>query len=156
MSNAPPAPLPPAVPPAAKKKSGCLVALAVAGGVLLLFGSVGLGIAWHYGLLARLGLGAKLVYDGVKELRALGCDQVMVLDSDDLGEVIGKTGPHNEKRIVTCLGRSANVPTCDEAAAAYVRVVGKAEGGFVASVRKTDGAGDRCSERYEEDGARAQ
>jgi hypothetical protein len=156
MQNAPPAPT--AQP--AKKKRGCFVALALFGGAILLFILAGLGVAWHYGFLGKLGRGMKLAYDGTnapgaKELRGLGCDTVMILDADDLGEVVGKTGPHSEKRIVTCVGRAANVPTCDDAAAAYVRAVGTSGDPFVVTVRKTDGRADHCTERYAEDGTRA-
>jgi hypothetical protein len=161
MQNANPAPAP-ATPaqPAKKKGRGCLVVLAVFGGGALLVVVVALGVAAHFGWLSKLGRGAKLVYQGssapgAKELRALGCDQVMVLNADDLGQLVGKTGPHSEKVVVTCVGRGSSVPTCDDAAAEYVRAVGKPDGPFIVTVRKTDGKADHCTERYADDGTRA-
>ncbi len=144
----------------AKKNRGCVVALALFAVGAILVGGTGLGLAWHFGYLEKIGRGAKLAYDatnapGTSELRTAGCDQAMVMNTDDLAPLVGKTGPHTEKLIVTCIGRSTNVPTCDDAASAYVRAVGTATAPFVVTVRKTDGKADRCIERYATDGTRA-
>jgi len=159
MQSATPAPN--AQPAEKPKKSGrgCLVALGLFVGGAVLVGGVGLGLAWHYGVLEKVGRGAKLAYDatnapGAKELRALGCDQAMIINADDLAPLVGKPIPRVEKIIVTCIGRSTSVPTCDNAAMAYAHAAASPQA-FVVTVRKTDGNADHCMGRYAEDGTPA-
>jgi hypothetical protein len=140
---------------------GCVLAIGLFAAGVVLVGGVGLGLAWHSGLLGKLHRGVKLAYDGsnapgAKELRAMGCDQAMILNADDLAPLVGKTAaPRAEKIIVTCIGRSTAVPSCDDAALAYAHAIGPPQGGFIVTVRKTDGKGEHCMGRYAEDGALA-
>ena len=177
--NAPP-PYPPPPgnppPPAAAKKgpSGCLVALAIVGGIVALIGlAVGV-VAYRFAtspdgkkIVSAVASGATLIAKaqnapGTAELRARGCKPVMVIDAADveaIAEAFGDGGTpsvsDDERVHVQCVpARGVAAPTCNDVAATYVAAVGRAAGPFAVTVGAS-GSAPMCTGRYLADGAPA-
>jgi hypothetical protein len=176
--NAPP-PYPPPPgnppPPAAKKgPSGCLVALMIVGGIVVLIGLVLGVVAYRFAtspdgkkIVSAVASGATLITKaqsapGTAELRARGCKVAMVIDAADLeaiAEAFGDGGTprasDGERVQVQCApGRGVAAPTCNEVASTYVAAVGRAAGPFAVSVG-ANGSAPTCTARYLADGTPA-
>ena len=164
--------MPPAPQPRPKKSgNGCLIALAVVGGLaVLLVVVVGAGI-WRFAgtkegkaMFSAIGEATKAAAEaqsapGAAEVRALGCDQAMVVDvarMSKLFEQLDASAPRKEEYsvMVMCqvglLGHGA--PTCDEVAGAYRTAVGTLPGPFVAHVKHQGRSGEVCSTLYDAGG----
>jgi hypothetical protein len=181
--DAPPPPPPPAYPPPApghaprppakKSGNGCLVALSVVGGIILLGGLVTAFFVYRFvsspagqKLVSAVASGATLVSEattapGTKELRAIGCNPAMVIDgaqvlaiADALGDGGKTTVPPGEDRlaVVCATPRGATKPTCADVAATYVAAVGRAAAPFAVSVGASNGGKPQCEERFSADG----
>jgi len=170
MMPYPPAPY--AAPPPKKGVSGCVIALAIVGGIVLLGGiAAGIGIyAFATSDIGKttfkvLGEGTKIVQEGMKapgtpEIRALGCEQAMVLDMKDFAALMsdildaGPDAAMPEGLMVTCQVRSASrAPSCDDVAATYVGAVGVARSQFVVSVQQQGNSNPLCQSTYDATGA---
>lgn len=165
-----PFPAPPR-PPEKKGKSGCLIAVMIVGGVVVL-GIVGSLIAAAVffssekgrNIASALGKGmeamqAGIAAPGTDELRALGCSTAAVLKAGDLMEIVepffdagSKEHPEErEKLMVMCrvdLGKP--LPSCDEVAKVYVTAVGAAAAPFVVAVQGQGSGKAACSNAYTE------
>jgi hypothetical protein len=172
--NAPPPAYGPPPTRAPKKNSGCLIALAIVAGILVLGGiAVAIGVyAFMRSDSGKLVAGA--IHSGVQiaaeaqnapgtaELRAMGCDTAMVMDMAKL-EAMGSAfadasarAPTSSIRIaVVCQSRRAAPPTCDQVATTYVQAIGRASGKFSAQVQSSAGTRS-CSGIYSPEGTRAE
>jgi hypothetical protein len=175
--GAPPLGFPPGGPPrgplpAPKKKgsSGCLIALAIVGGLLILI----VGIA-AYGVYrvsqspeGRKVFGAirevqRTAVDaatapGTAELRRLGCQQAMVMDLNNMVKLFaGDAGlpagtEEGPMLLVNCqLGLLAKSIPCGEVARTYVAAVGSAKGPFQVHVT-APAKGPQCVECFDQTG----
>jgi hypothetical protein len=167
---------PPVQAPRPPKKSGgkgCLIALAVVGGIVLLVGAVGAFFVYRFAnspdgkkIVSAVASGASLVATaatapGTNELRALGCKTAMVFDAADLEAIANTLGDggtaqiaHGERLAVACAtGRGATAPTCDQVAAAYIAAVGRATGPLTVRVG-ANGESPTCEEMYSATGDR--
>jgi hypothetical protein len=159
--------------PAPKKSGrGCLIALAIVAGVLLLLVVIA-GLAIHraasspegrkvLGLVrdtARV-VGESASAPGTKELRALGCDSAMVMDMNSWLRVFGADGgvprpPGQLDLFIICgAGVFKTPPACDQVAQTYVGAVGAARGSFQVMVQKQGRQRPLCAVCYEADGKR--
>ncbi|HSQ65950.1 MAG TPA: hypothetical protein VLM85_22165 [Polyangiaceae bacterium] len=162
----------PAAPPPKKGMSGCMIALLVVGSVALLGGIVvGVGIYLFATsdagktAIKVIGEGSKLAEKGMNapgtpELRALGCEQAIVLDMKDVTALMGDlidAGPDAgmpEGLMVTCQVRGgARAPSCDDVAATYVRAVKSAGSEFVVTVQRQGDSHPLCESTYDASGA---
>jgi hypothetical protein len=164
---APPAPVQP------KKGRGCLIAIAILGGFFVL-GGLGVGFfVWRVAnseegrkIVSAVSSGAQMVQEatnapGTAELRALGCQTAAVLDAEKLAQFAAQFGDaghvdmEGARLAVTCqVKRGAGAPTCDQAAATYVRAIGgHAAGVFDMSVQVANEHGASCEGRYDASGA---
>ncbi len=160
----------------AKKKGGLpgfFVALLIFGGVVctgilvcvvllvrFLYTPEGRKIAHAVGDTAKLMQEAQRA-PGTKELRALGCDPAMVVDTDRMIDVIqsfGDGGPSptlEDKAMVTCaVGLLGDAPSCDDVARTYVRAVPEPGGSFIVQVQRQGGGRPNCNGRYAADGSK--
>jgi hypothetical protein len=143
--------------PPKKKRSGCLTFLALVGAGALLVGSVVMFVAWRHGWLEKVWHGGKIAYEGMnapgtKELHALGCNQSMVVNADDVGRLIGKDGPHDVAIVVVCMVSGETAPSCNDVAEAYVQALDGGAGSPFAVTVRNNGTGKHCTERYAADG----
>jgi hypothetical protein len=176
--NAPPPYPPPGnPPPAAAKKgpSGCVVALAIVGGIVALIALLVGIVAYRFAnspdgkkIVSAVASGATLVAKaqnapGTAELRARGCKLAMVLDTADLEAIAATLGDDggapkassDERVVVQCApARASAAPTCNEVASTYVAAVGRAAGPFAVSVGAS-GAAPTCTGKYLADGTPA-
>ena len=98
---------------------------------------------------------------GTAELRALGCQQAMVMDAQKIGDIVGqfgdagalKSGPH---LVVTCdAGNAAKAPTCDQVASTYAHAVGgRAASSFEVTVDARHDKTANCAVAYDAEGKR--
>jgi hypothetical protein len=167
-----PGPSPYAQSPTPKKGHGCLIALAIVGGLIAL-GVLAIvigGYAFIHSdsgkkVVGAIASGAQMAAEaqnapGAAELRGIGCDQAMVMDMkkfQELGSafVDGGTQPPSKLPIsvtVVCQSHRGNAPSCDQVAATYVEAVGHASGKFSAQV-SISGA-NACSALYSPEGAK--
>lgn len=143
--------------PQRKKRSGCMTFLALVGIGGLAVVAVVTFVAWRHGWLEKVWRGGKLAYEGMnapgtKEMHALGCDQAMVMNADEVGRLIGKDGPHDVAIVVVCIARSERAPSCNDVAEAYVQAQDGGAGSPFAVTVRNNSTGKHCTERYGADG----
>ncbi len=166
----PPPQAPQQAPPAPKKGSnGCLIALAIVGGlVLLVVGVVAFGVYRFagskegkavFGVLGDMtkAMGEAQSAPGAAEVRALGCDQAMVMDMEKMGslfEYLDAGTPNGAfSTVVICqVGVLAKPPRCDDVAKTYVAAVKAPARGFAVNVNHS-GSG-ACSTLYDVHGTK--
>ena len=160
-------------PPAKKSSSGCLVALAVVGGILLV-GFIGVVVAVTYFLRTKegkmvvsvVGEGAKIVTEaqnapGAREIRAAGCAQGTVMSLDRWAKLYAKidadasTAPPAlvAQVLVACTAPLLRTPpSCEDIARAYLAAVPAPTGNFLVQVTVPGDRHPRCSRIYAPDG----
>jgi hypothetical protein len=158
-------------PPHKKSGNGCLVALGVVGGLfVLVLALAGLGI-WKLAstpqgkaMFSAIGEATKAAAEaqsapGAAQVRALGCEQAMVMDMtrwSKIFEQLDASVPQSSEFsvLVVCqvgsVGGSA--PSCDEVARVYRSAVGDSARPFAASVKRSGRGGEICSSVYGADG----
>jgi hypothetical protein len=163
---------PPGPAPKKKSGSGCVVALAVVGGLALLAAGVVAFGAYRFAtseegkvILSAVGEGARLLAEaqsapGAAEVRGLGCDQAMVVDMDKIGTLVeqfdaGKAPPGTFSKMVTCqIGYfESKTPSCDDVARTYVAAAGPPPRGFAVSVSRQGGEA-LCTTIHQPDGTK--
>ncbi len=161
----------PAAPPPKKGMSGCLIALLVTGGVALL-GAVAVAVAIYAFATSKVGKTTiKIIGEsrkiaekgmsapGTPEIRALGCEQAMVIDMKDFAALMSDildAGPDAgmDGLMVTCQVRAgARPPSCDDVATTYVRAVKSASSEFVVTVQRPGDSKALCEATYDASGA---
>lgn len=166
-------PFPPA-PPKKSSSSSCLViALVVVGCAVLAIGSAAFFI-WREagGLLGGMKDLAAIMIDaqsaeGAAEVRDLGCDEAMVVDTGKLEDVLTKLEAEIAKKenrkpkpvdfkaegshLVICKVNAGKAPTCDEVAKTFSKAASPRDK-FLVSVSKGSGS-ENCSMAYTKDGA---
>lgn len=166
-----PSPLSP--PPAAKKpsgcSSGCLIALLVVGGVVMIIGLVGVFALWRAAsseegqkVMKAIGKGAQLAARGIngpgaQEVRDLGCPEAFVLDMNEMMDLVelftdGGLKDVGTSVMVMCQGSFGQLPSCDEVAKAYLTAKGRPPGDFVVMVKTKNQKKEQCTRRYSETG----
>ncbi len=168
-----PPPRMPMAPPAKKGMSGCLVALLVVGGVALVF-AIAVGVGVYLFATSSTGKtafkvineGSKLAEKGINapgmtELRALGCDQAITLDTNDVGALVGDlfdggfdSGMPAQLMIACQVRDPAKAPKCDDVAAEYLRAVKTPIHEYVVSVQRQGDSTTICESTYDTSGAR--
>ncbi len=151
---------------------GCLIALSAFGVVFLL--SVIVGGAVIYKLLdspegrkivSAVADTTKLTQEamtapGATELRKLGCDPAMIMDTERMGAIVSQFvadaggAPLADKTLVMCqvgmLVKTA--PTCEEVAKTYLAAVPSPAGAFRVQVSASGDAEPKCQKRYSQAG----
>ena len=95
---------------------------------------------------------------GTPELRALGCDQAMVIPMKDFAGVLADLDAAGanavpDELLVTCqVGTFGTMPTCDQVASTYVAAVGSANGDFFVTVTRQGSGHSECEQTYDADG----
>jgi hypothetical protein len=155
-------------PPAKKKGNGCLVALGIFAGILVL-GAIAAGIGIYvfsqsdegkhaFGIMKE---GIKAAQEGANapgtpELRELGCQQAIVLDMNKLMKHFdaGQAKSDEPLLMVTCQATATGTPpTCDDVARTYVKAMGgHAESPIAVVVQVPFKPGKQCRRYYSEDG----
>jgi hypothetical protein len=164
---------PPSPQPTAKKKSssGCLIALAIVGGLaVLVMAVVGFGV-WRFAsskegkaIIGAVGEMATIVAEaqsapGAAEVRELGCDQAMVLDLDRMVKIfkmLDAGAPHESYSVMVICQVGVlhgDPPSCDRVASTY-RAAVNATRPFAASVTRSGSHGEVCSILYDAKGNR--
>jgi hypothetical protein len=165
----------PAQPPKKKKGNGCLIALAITGGVVLVGGILVGTCAYKAAtskegrqIIGAMGETAKIMEEaqkapGAKELRASGCATAMVMDMERMagafsGLVDGGIPPPKDKDVkvmIMCqVGVFGSAPTCDAVAKTYLSAVGgTASGRFTAQVTQQGNNRPKCSKTFDASGA---
>ncbi|HEX3345486.1 MAG TPA: hypothetical protein VHS09_12970 [Polyangiaceae bacterium] len=170
MQAAPPPPIPPK-----KKRSGCLLALAIVGGVALVLVAV-VGFAVYrfasskegkmvfgtIGDMAELAAEAQRA-PGTKQVAALGCDTAMAMDMDKMQRIMhdrldaASAKPLPFSRMVVCqVGVFAkSPPSCGDVARTYVAAAGPPDRGFAVNVQRNGGGSSPlCSVLYDPAGVK--
>lgn len=161
-------PQPPSRPAGAQQQkgpSGCLIAVIVAGALgalLCIAGAVLVGAAAQspegrraVSMMSKgVSAAAKAMSaPGAKEVRAAGCPEAMVMDTNELagffGELFdGGVGPKRAlSALVLCQG-SFGLPTCDDVAAAYRAAPGVKAGPFTVVVKRKGSQENECEHDY--------
>jgi hypothetical protein len=163
--------------PPAKKNRGCLIALAIVGGIVLLVVVAGGFGVYHF---MRSPDGQKIVTalkettsiateamkaPGTAEIRGLGCDQAMVMDMERLKQLAKnlddkaepppeEEGEQQFRRMITCqVGVfSKKEIGCDTIASTYVQATGATPDPFVVVVQSQGSKEPQCSSLYAGDG----
>ena len=169
---------PRANPPAqAQKKkggNGCLVALGIVGGLLLLFAILAGVVLWRVlrtdeaqAVIGAVGDATKAVKKGLnapgtEELRKLGCEEAAVIDLADFMQIAnrfikdgGAVDPTKvDGRMVTCgLTAFQKDLTCDQVAKAYVAALGgRSDKPFSLTVQRQGHDRALCEVEYDEHG----
>jgi len=165
-------PVPPR-PVAKKSDRGCLIALAIVGGLMaLVVGVAAIGIysfsksPQGKAVFGAIGDMSEIITEaqkapGTKEVRGLGCSQAMAMDVDKLTKIMarfdagGGPPPQFSKMVVCQVGLLGTPPTCDAVARTYVDAAGPPDRGFAVSVQKGTGKAQTvCSTLYEPDGTK--
>ena len=166
-----------------KKGSGCGIALAIVGGIILLLivlAFVGGAVAFfkmsrsEEGRRVMSGMAdmGKMVIEsatapGTTELRAAGCESAMITSTKKMMGTITKFVPP-EKRdgasldqiqdvlIVMCNKNlfSSDALDCAKVASVYGKAVPSAPAQFIVTVKKQGNRGDQCAGYYRADGSR--
>jgi hypothetical protein len=164
-------------PVAPKKKSGngCVLALAIVGGLGLL-AFIGIGVAVYVfahskegkAVLGTIGDMTEIMSEaqnapGTKEVRALGCDQAMAVDFEKMERVISerfdaggsKTSAFSMMVICQVGVFDKSPPTCDAVARAYLSAAPEPARGFTVTVQRGNNSKQAvCSTLYDPKGAR--
>jgi hypothetical protein len=166
---------PPPPPEVAKKKgSGCVLLLVIAGGFALLVLLLALLALGYFAstpegqkvvTVARETFGAMQEFQnapGAKEVRALGCDQAMIIPMDRVMEIAapfvdGGTAelpPGSPRLTITCVAPwTASPPKCQAIADTYVRAVGgRAQGVFLVTTQRPGSQKPACTSMHSESG----
>lgn len=165
-------PYAPQPPPQRKSGRGCLIAVAVVGGLMLLSALV---LVVGFVLFAQsdvgkttfkvIGEGTRIAQKGMKapgakEVRALGCDQALVIDASDIAEFMeildaGDAAGMPQTSFVSCqVSGMSKAPSCDDVATTYVTAIGgSAPNGFIVSVTRQGSSQPVCQSMYDEEGA---
>jgi hypothetical protein len=170
MPHSPPPP-PPRSPPR-RSNRGCVIALAVVGGVgTLVVGGAAFGI-YRFAhseqgkmLVGTVGDVAGLALDaqhapGAKEVAALGCDSAMAMDMDRMQRILHErmdasaSPPAAFSVMVVCqVGMFGKAPACEDVARTYLAAAGPPARGFVVSVQRGAGrARPICAALYDSGG----
>ncbi len=163
---------PPGVPAPKKSGHGCLIALGITGGVLLLL-AILVGVVVHRAATSPEGrkvlgmvrdtarvVGESASAPGTKELRDLGCESAMVMDLNSWLKVFAAdAGPPKstgqlELFVICAAGMFKTPPSCEQVAQTYVRAVGSARGPFQVMVQKQGRNKPVCAVCYDQSGAR--
>lgn len=161
----------PIAPPPKKGMSGCVIAMIVVGVVGFVTAIVG-GVILYFVATSDtaqtafkvLGEGTKIAQKGLTapgttELRALGCEQAMVIDLKEVGTTMmdifdaGIDASLPEGLMVTCQVRRGRAPSCDDVASTYVRAVGTASAEFTVTVQRQGDGTAMCESTYDTSGA---
>lgn len=156
--------------PAPKKKSGngCLIALAIVGGLAAVtVALIGFGL-WRFAntkegklVFGAIGDAARLAAEaqnapGAKEVRELGCEQAMAFDMDQMNKLMERfdaSAPAEGTKLVVCQVGVFNKtpPTCDRVAHTYLAAAGPPARELLVTVNHTGGARS-CSTMYDPTG----
>lgn len=156
-----------------KSGNGCLIAMAIVGGVLLLIGIfVGIGVYRFVSssegqkLVAVVGEGAKIAAEaqtapGTPELKKLGCKQPMVMSMERLLKLTQQLSDAGDGEVgdlsvmVMCpVGILDTPPACDAVARTYVGAVPRPTGNFAVTVSEQSKNKPYCSYLYSPDAKR--
>jgi hypothetical protein len=156
-----------------KSGNGCLIAMAVVGGLLLILGIfVAIGVYKFASskegkqLISIVGEGAKVMAEaqtapGTAELKKLGCKQPMVMSMERLAKIVqeindaGSDDMGGVAVMVMCpVGLLDKPPSCDDAARTYVSAVPTPPGKFVVNVTVQGKNEPHCNNLYAPDGKR--
>jgi hypothetical protein len=161
--------VPQQAPPKKKSGSGCLIALAIVGGFVMLSVAVGAFALYRvsqtkegkmiFGVITET---TKIMTEaqsapGAAEVRALGCDQGMVLDMDKMQKLfsyLDASAPSGEFSVmVMCqVGYGEDKPpSCDQVSRAYRSAAGAPARGYLTTVQKQGGHA-ACSVLYDASG----
>jgi hypothetical protein len=160
----------PISPPVSSKPAGCsrgcLVALLIAGGLMLLTGLVAAVALWKAAsseegqkVMKAIGKGASLASKGIngpgaQEVRNAGCPEAFVLDMAEMIELIGifRDGGAPEDLgvgvMVTCQGTFGTLPDCADVAKAYLTAKDLPPGEFVVMVKTKNQKKEQCARRF--------
>jgi hypothetical protein len=154
--------------------NGCLLAILIVGGIVVVIALVMGFVAYRFAtspdgkkLVAAVSSGAALVAEatnapGTTELRALGCSTPMVIDAEKIAAIAQAFGDAGTAKVegdeglaVVCGMNGGKPPTCDEVAETYVKAVGgTASASFAVSVGQS-GGNPQCQGNYLANGKRA-
>ena len=162
------------MPPAKKGPSGCLIALAILGGLVVLgIAAIAFGL-WRFSKTED----GKALVDGVQkgyaasveaqsapgtnELRTMGCATAAVFDNAKLAKTwsygdggLKTTTQRDLRRTVVCgTSFTTDPPPCDQVAATYVRAVGPVPEGFVVVTSKAGHTTPICQASFSPDATR--
>jgi hypothetical protein len=174
MQQPPYQPQQPGPAPAKKSGNGCLIVLAVIGGlVLVVVAVISFGVYRFasskegkavFGVLGDM---TKVMAEaqsapGAAEVRALGCDQAMVMDFEKMGslfELLDASAPSNDLSVmIVCqvgVMHAGTVPKCDDIAHTYVRAVKTPPRAFAVTVNHGSGTtAQACSAQYDPRGTK--
>lgn len=163
-------------PEPTNKGRGCLLAIAIVGGLFALATlSVG-ALAYRYAnskdgkkVVSTVASGVVATYQGMHApgtdaLRALGCDQAMVMPMNEtvaIGSLFTDAGPSAASLAdyvnILCSVRSRDPnPTCDQVAATYTSAADRPKAKFMVVVTSSALSGNNtlCAEWYSPDGTR--
>jgi hypothetical protein len=158
---------------AAKKPSGCstgcLVALLIVGGVVVIAGLVGGFALWRAAsspegqkVMKAIGKGAQLASKGIngpgaQEVRNVGCPEAFVLDMNEMMELVdlfsdAGTQPLATGVMVMCQAPYGTLPDCGPVAKAYAAAPRRPAGEFVVMVKLKNDQKEQCARRYSDSG----
>lgn len=151
-----------------KKKWGRGTILLVALGGLMFAGFVAAAIGVYVvlssekgrAIVGQMGEGYKLIQKsrsapGMKELRAMGCSEAIVMATDDVLRTIGRDGgaSHANPEIVVCqVGLLSKTLQCDDVAHEYVATLGARPQSFIVTIQRIGAAKPLCSVQYDRSG----
>jgi hypothetical protein len=156
-----------------KSGNGCLIALAVAGGLaVLLVGVAAFGV-YHFantregkaifgtiGGMTRL-MARAAAAPGTAELRASGCDVALAIDMQEMTKLLEALSEPDAAApaisdlgmMVVCQVRSGTAPTCDAVAQTYLAAAGPPREGLVVMVNRGQGSSATlCQTLYDPSG----
>jgi hypothetical protein len=162
---------PPVGPPQKKKSgNGCLIALAIVGGLVALVVAVAAFAVYRAAsspegkkIIGAIGGATKLMAEaqsapGAAEVRALGCEQAMVIDTERMAELFrdgdaSAPGAAQPGVVVVCQVVSGDGPTCDAVAHTYATAAPAGHRGFAVTVSRGRGSGvNTCESTYDASG----
>lgn len=168
--------MPPAQPPAKKSgASGCLIAAAIIGGLVVLGGGLGAYLLYREvgGFVGATGDMAKIMMKaqsapGTDEMRDAGCSTAIAIDTEELANAVQRFEDEMATReqrkpkdlsrdlgdasvILQCQTSKSSLD-CQKIADAY-RKAAKPKGRMLVSVASTSGS-QSCSESFERDGTK--
>jgi hypothetical protein len=155
--------------PANKRMSGCVVAILVFAGLVVIVLSVGASCLWRVSKTPAAARAAKIVGDtaqmmwraqkapGAAEVRKQGpCEEAFVISAEDMVKLAADlrdgSAPHGHALVSCQVSFLRTAPTCDRIAGIYVDVAHPA-GSFDVIVKKQGSVRDECKTRFDRDGA---